>query len=101
MSLEVRILSVLECFDLERRSLTVEEISAHTGLPQSSIYRSVRTLKEAGYIARDPEGNYTLTTKLLRFASIIRADNHLVALAQPALNSLAVMSRHVGLVRVM
>lgn len=89
MTKDGRLLAVLDAFDLEHRALTVSEITARTEEPQSSVYRSVRALKEAGFLVADEAGVYRLDTKFLKFASIVRADNDLIAVSTALMGRLA------------
>lgn len=89
MTKDGRLLAVLDAFDLEHRSLTVTEITARTQEPQSSVYRSVRALKDAGLLVADEAGIYRLGTKFLKFAAVVRADNDLVRAAGAAMGRLA------------
>lgn len=89
MTKDGRLLAVLDAFDLEHRALTVSEITARTQEPQSSVYRSVRALKEAGFLVADEAGIYRLDTKFLKFAAIVRADNDLVRVAGAGMGRLA------------
>lgn len=84
-----RLLEILDTFDLEHRALTVGEIAARVGQPQSSVYRSVRTLREAGYLDASDDGLYRLQPKLLRLAAIVRADNDMLRGARGPLQRLA------------
>lgn len=84
-----RLLDILDTFDLEHRALTVGDIAARLGQPQSSVYRSVRTLREAGYLDASDDGLYRLQPKLLRLAAIVRADSDLLRGARGPLQRLA------------
>lgn len=48
-------LAVLSRFDQGTRELSLTEIAASTGLSKSTAFRLVRTLEEAGYLARHSE----------------------------------------------
>ncbi|QVQ51381.1 IclR family transcriptional regulator [Spiractinospora alimapuensis] len=82
MSASERLLDVLESFDYEHRALTVGEIAERVGQPQSSVYRSVKVLRDSGFIDAGEDGVYRLQPKLLRLAAIVRADNDLLRVAR-------------------
>jgi IclR family pca regulon transcriptional regulator len=48
-------LAVLSRFDQTTQDLSLTEIASSTGLSKSTAFRIVRTLEEAGYLARDSE----------------------------------------------
>lgn len=89
MNTSERLLDVLDTFDLENRALTVAEIAARVGQPSSSVYRSVRALKEAGYLGASDDGVYRLQPKVLRLAAVVRADNDLLTVAREPMRRLA------------
>lgn len=93
-------LAVLDAFDLEHRALTVPEIAVLTQEPQSSVYRSVRTLKEAEFLVADEAGFYRLGTKFLKFASIVRADNDLISVSRAVMARLAQSVRQTAVLSV-
>ena len=95
-----RLLDVLETFDLEHRALTVSEIAQRLGQPQSSVYRSVRTLKDAGYLAAGEDGVYRLQPKLLRLAAVVRADNDVLRCARTPMLRLAHQTRQSSMLAV-
>lgn len=93
MSANQRLLDVLDSFDLEHRALTVADIAARLGEPTSSVYRSVRALKDAGYLDANEDGVYRLQPKLLRLAAIVRADNDVLSCSRAPMQRLARATR--------
>lgn len=65
LSSVVKALSIIEYVGLTgRRSLA--EISAHTGLPRSTLLRLIATLVELGFLGRTGHGEYGVALKLWR-----------------------------------
>jgi DNA-binding IclR family transcriptional regulator len=83
-----RALDVLDLFEDEHCFLNLTEISFRMGLPESSLFRILLTLKDRAYLHQDESGCYSLAPRVLLGKTRERAD-HLAALAQPALHHLA------------
>jgi len=60
-----RALDVLEAFTDERPELTLKDLSGLLGLPESSLFRTLLTLSDRGYLIQKPDGAYCLPPKLL------------------------------------
>jgi IclR family mhp operon transcriptional activator len=59
-----RALTIL-CAVNRRHYATLQELTGDTGLPKPTIYRILATLRNQGYVARDPDrGVYRLTSKV-------------------------------------
>jgi DNA-binding IclR family transcriptional regulator len=82
-----RALGVLDCFD-GTAPLALKEISASTGLPESTLFRVLLTLEKHGYLEQSVDGTYQLAAKL-RFGWLIEEANRLKAKAHPELERLA------------
>src|SRR4051794_5386831 len=69
-----RALDVLECITDEEPELTLKELSHRIGLPESTLFRILLTLESRGYLLQNPDGSYSLSSKLLLGRIQERAD---------------------------
>lgn len=76
---------VLECFRNARNPLTMGQIATQTGYTKSAVQRSVFTLMELGYLARNSEGGLQSGSKCLDLAFQFLQPNPLIATAYPIL----------------
>jgi len=85
-----RVIDILESFNYEQFELGLSELSEKVGLPKSTLYRYLETLKERGFITQDPEtGKYRLGMRLFELGSIVQNNLDLRKLAHPYLKKLA------------
>jgi len=59
-----RALSILECFDADRPSLALHQISQRLELAKSTTYRLLSTLVESGYVVQKENSEYCLSFQL-------------------------------------
>jgi DNA-binding IclR family transcriptional regulator len=70
-----KMLSVLDCFSREDRSLSVLNIAERTGLPRTTIHRIVGSLKALGMIDQDRDREkYRLGLKLFELGNTVLAN---------------------------
>ncbi|UPA27167.1 IclR family transcriptional regulator [Shinella oryzae] len=70
-----KMLSVLDCFSRDDRSLTVLEISKRTKLPRTTVHRIVGSLKALGLIDQDRDREkYRLGLKLFELGNTVLAN---------------------------
>lgn len=100
MTASERLLDVLGTFDLSHRAQTVEEIAQRLDQPPSSVYRSVKALREAGYLGASQDGVYRLQPKILQLAAVARADNSLVRCSRGPLQQLTQRTRQTSMITV-
>ncbi len=81
-----RALDVLDCFN-GKSPLALKDISAGTGLPESTLFRVLLTLEKHGYLQQAVDGTYQLAPKL-RFGWLIEQGNAMRNLARPELERL-------------
>ncbi len=80
---------VLETLAAAERPLGLAEISASTGLIKSTAFRLLYTLRQLGYVEREPaRGAYSLHFKVLSLANSVRAKATLTRIARPHLVAL-------------
>jgi DNA-binding IclR family transcriptional regulator len=82
-----RAFEVLDCFD-GQVPLSLKEISARVNLPETPLFRVLLTLQRHKYLQQHRDGAYQLAPKLV-FGWLVRAADHLRALARPELDRLA------------
>jgi DNA-binding IclR family transcriptional regulator len=83
-----RFMAVLRLFDEDRPAWTVQAIADTLGAPASTVYRSVRALVAAGFLAPAGEAHYRLGTAFLEFDRLIRLTDPLMIEGEAILSSL-------------
>jgi DNA-binding IclR family transcriptional regulator len=78
-----RALEVLNCFD-GQTPLSLREIGVRVGLPESSLFRVLRTLEKDEYLQQFRDGTYQLAPRLI-FGWLVRAADHVREIARPEL----------------
>ncbi len=81
-----RALDVLDCFD-GQVPLSLKDIVARTGLPESSLFRVLLTLEKLRYLEQHRDGTYQLAPKLI-FGWLAQAANRVKEVARPELERL-------------
>jgi IclR family mhp operon transcriptional activator len=81
-------LQVLRALNV-RNGATVTELTAATGISRPALYRILETLREAGYVAVDLEGqHYGLTVLVRSLAEGFTDEDWVTAVARPLLKAL-------------
>lgn len=87
-------IDVLFAFNRERPSMSVEQLCAELGLPRSTVYRLIATLRDKGVIQQKPgTGDYMLGARLLQVGDVIRLSLDLRHTALPFMQLLVRLSR--------
>ncbi|HSU19482.1 MAG TPA: IclR family transcriptional regulator [Acidobacteriaceae bacterium] len=81
-----RALDVLNCFD-GQTPLSLKEISLQMQLPESSLFRVLRTLERHEYLQQYRDGTYQLSPRLI-FGWLVRAADRVRETARPELERL-------------
>ncbi|MDF2962932.1 MAG: transcriptional repressor IclR [Paenibacillus sp.] len=81
-------LEILDLYTLETRELSVPQISEIMNIPQSSVYRYIRILKEKKYLLETNRGTYKLGLRFLEMNNIINLNNELSLAATPVMTQL-------------
>ncbi|WP_395708093.1 IclR family transcriptional regulator [Reyranella sp.] len=90
-----KMVSILDAFSTSRRSMSLAEISAATGLPRSTAHRLAASLRDAGLL--DQEGHrdrYRLGIKLFEYGNTALANLDLHREARPFVDALSRISGH-------
>ncbi|AXW60606.1 IclR family transcriptional regulator [Ralstonia solanacearum] len=82
-------LAVLGAFNAQRRTMTIAEVAAATGINKSSAQRMVYTLEQLGYLRKHPQTRrYQLTPAVMKIGFNYLAANTLIDVANPFLAEL-------------
>jgi IclR family pca regulon transcriptional regulator len=80
-------LAVIRAFSDQRRTLTIAQISIHTGIPRAAVRRCLHTLKQLGY-ADSEMNNFFLRPKILGLGYAYLSSTPLSVSAQPCLDAI-------------
>ncbi len=84
-------LSILECFTVTQRELTLSQISRQLGLPKSTALNLIRTLEANGYLLHLANSQtYQLGYKVMGLSYNLRASMPIIQYATPFLEELQV-----------
>ena len=87
-------IDVIFAFTREKPSLTVDEISQTLGLPRSTTYRLIATLRDKGVVQQSAgTDSYRLGARLLQLGDVVRLSLDLRRTALPFMQLLLRMSR--------
>ncbi|RIH93121.1 HTH-type transcriptional regulator KipR [Meiothermus granaticius NBRC 107808] len=91
MNSSYRTLQVLLAFAAPPHRFTLTEVTQRMGLEKNQVYRSLKTLEEAGFLRTDADGRFSLTPILgvLAAASAGNRPSSLVDVAAPFMDRLA------------
>lgn len=87
-SVTVRLFRVLEAFSAGRTSLTLSQISRHSGLALTTTHRLVGELAHWGALERDERGRYRIGLRLYELAALAPRGTLLREVAMPYLGDL-------------
>lgn len=80
---------LMECFTLDRPSLTLTDLTAMTGMNKTTVHRLASTLIKAGWLTRGDGATYRLTMRPFRVGAVALAELNLRDEAAPLLRKLA------------
>ncbi|MCR8725200.1 IclR family transcriptional regulator [Frigidibacter sp. ROC022] len=70
-----KVMAILDCFTLNRRSLSLSEICELTGFPRSTTHRLAASMREVGLLEQEHERDaYRLGLRLFEFGSTVLAN---------------------------
>lgn len=84
-----RVLALLDVFTEERLEWTPDELMAELGYSRPTLYRYLKTLKEAGFLTSMPTGGFTLGPRVVEMDFLMRKSDMLVQYSQPWLEAFA------------
>ncbi|MBE1532999.1 IclR family transcriptional regulator [Actinomadura algeriensis] len=80
---------LMECFTRDTPALTLNAMTAATGMNKTTVHRLAATLIQAGWLTRGDGGTYRLTMRPFRVGAVALADLSLRDEAEPFLRRLA------------
>ncbi|WP_370320778.1 IclR family transcriptional regulator [Oricola sp.] len=80
-----RVIALLDLFSEERLEWSPDEMMDELGYSRPTLYRYLKTLKEAGFLTSMPSGGFTLGPRVVEMDFLMRRSDRLVAHAQPHL----------------
>ncbi|MBW8638652.1 IclR family transcriptional regulator [Hoeflea sp. WL0058] len=84
-----RVLSVLQVFSEDRLEWTPEEMMAELGYSRPTLYRYLKTLKDAGLLTSTPNAGFSLGPKIVEMDYLLRKSDALSLNGQPYIEDLA------------
>ncbi|AXS41673.1 IclR family transcriptional regulator [Breoghania sp. L-A4] len=84
-----RVLAVLELFSEDRLEWTPEELMETLGYSRPTLYRYLKTLKEAGLLTSLPNAGFTLGPKVVEMDYLMRKSDALVLNGETSLKALS------------
>lgn len=86
-------LSLLDCFQPGKASLTLAVLAKATGIPVTTVYRLMNSLERMNYVVRSGEGVYSLGHRLHYLGKLHEQSFCLAAVVEPILLDLATAAR--------
>ena len=83
-----RVLAVLDVFSEEHLEWTPEELMEELGYSRPTLYRYLKTLKEAGFLTSMPNTGFTLGPRIVELDYLLRKSDRLTLNGTPYLKSL-------------
>lgn len=82
-------MELLQLLSAAGRSLTLKEVTEQSGLPKSTVFGLLTTMREYDVIAQTPEGRYTLGMRLFEYGCQIGRSWDVSRVAKPYMEHLA------------
>jgi DNA-binding IclR family transcriptional regulator len=83
-----RLLQILDLFSVERPIVSVDDVTAGFGVAQSTAYRYLRELNDAGLVAPSGKGTYSLGRRIVELERLLQLSDPLLLAGRPVLESL-------------
>lgn len=82
-------LGVLKCLGEEGHELSLTQVARRVGLPKTTVFRYLFTLRESGFVIHDPATDlYRISLRVWQFGQLTRDQLGLCELALPAMQGL-------------
>ena len=89
MSSQDKMLALLDAFSVDAPVWSAEELVARFGLPPSTCYRYLKSLHQAGLLARVGSGSYVVGPRVLALDRISRQSDPVYAVGSPVVAALS------------
>lgn len=83
-----RLLQILDLFSLDRTTIKVEQVVQTFGIVQSTAYRHLRELCDAGLLAQQGKGVYSLGHRIVQLERLLQLSDPLLLAGKPVMDSL-------------
>lgn len=83
-----RLLQILDLFTLERPTIRVEEVVQSFDIVQSTAYRYLKELCDAGLLAQQGKGVYSLGRRIVELERLLQLSDPLLLAGRPVMESL-------------
>jgi len=84
-----RVIALLDLFSEQRLEWSPDEMMDELGYSRPTLYRYLKTLKEAGFLTSMPSGGFTLGPRVVEMDFLMRSSDRLVTHAQPHLEKIS------------
>ena len=84
-----RILAILDLFSEDRPEWTTDELMQESGYTRTTLYRYLKTLKDAGYLVSLPGFGFTLGPRVTELDFLMQGADPLISSGEPFLRMLA------------
>jgi DNA-binding IclR family transcriptional regulator len=84
-----RILAILDLYSEDRQEWRPEEMLEALGYARPTLYRYLRTLRDAGFLAALPSGTLTLGPRVTELDFLMRRSDPLIRTGEPQLHAIA------------
>ncbi|MEW5424393.1 IclR family transcriptional regulator [Amorphus sp. 3PC139-8] len=84
-----RVIALLDVFSEDHLEWTPDALMARLGYSRPTLYRYLKSLKDAGFLTTTPAGGYTLGPRVVELDFLMRKSDVLVQRAEPHLEALA------------
>src|SRR6266849_6180338 len=81
-------LAVIRAFTLQRRHLTIAQLSQRTGIPRAAVRRCLYTLVKLGYVATEDGRTYALRPGILALGHAYLSSTPIANAVQPLLDQI-------------
>ncbi|MDB5945917.1 MAG: IclR family transcriptional regulator [Ramlibacter sp.] len=89
MSSQDKMLALLDAFSVEAPVWSAEDLIARAGLPASTCYRYLKSLHQAGLLARVGSGSYVVGPRVLAMDRISRLSDPVYSIGSPVVRALS------------
>lgn len=89
-----RLLQILDLFTLDRPTIRVEEVVQSFDIVQSTAYRYLKELCDAGLLAQQGKGVYSLGRRIVELERLLQLSDPLMLAGRPVMESLEPLAKN-------